>query len=385
MSSLEFPETPSSVALAAPAHGGDLHRAALRFDIPLDQWLDLSAALNPVPYPLAPIDIAGSHRLPSDLSTLINVARGYYGAKHLVALPGSQAAIQWLPLLRPRSTVAVPAIGYREHWFRWQWSGHRVVTYDPADADAIDALLGDRNAPVEVLLVINPNNPTGDRMDAGRLLGWWQQLHKRGGWLIVDEAFGDTEPALSLAPASDRAGLVVLRSLGKFFGLPGIRCGFALCDAALAERLAVAVGPWPLSDSSVQAALQALGDHAWQRAARARLHNDAELNRAALRAAFPGVRMNGTDLFSTLRMPAARALQVQTQLASRGVWTRLIDVDAMQREGVGELSAEKKSAEARVKGEADRVSLLRFGLVDPAAEADWVRYRSALAACGSDQ
>src|SRR5699024_8430797 len=148
-----------------PVHGGDLHRAAERYGRPLSitrpeqAWLDLSAALNPRPYPLPTASSAANWRLPGDLEPLLQAARDYYGAAQAVALPGSQAAIQWLPVLRPRGRVAVPGIGYREHWFRWQWAGHAVVTYHPGDTTAIDALLSaDGDAAVDVLVVINPNN-----------------------------------------------------------------------------------------------------------------------------------------------------------------------------------------------------------------------------------
>lgn len=366
---MSAPEHPGqmSVSVEPPVHGGDLHRAAERYGRPLtltapeQAWLDLSAALNPRPYPLPSADITRNWQLPGDLEPLLQAARDYYGAAQAVALPGSQAAIQWLPLLRPRGRVAVPSVGYREHGFRWQWAGHAVVTYDPADAAGIDALLSvEGEAAVDVLVVINPNNPSGDCHAPTQLLGWRERLAARGGWLVVDEAFADCEPALSVAAASDRPGLVVLRSLGKFFGLPGVRCGFALCDAELVARLTVAVGPWPLAAQSVEAALTALTDRRWQTAARQQLRAMATANRNVLRRAFAAAPQAGCDLFTTVRLSRACATEWQARLGEAGIWTRLIELDA--------------GSSARRTDQA----LLRFGLVDPDREVFWRRYVAAL-------
>lgn len=346
------PSPTTAAAVAPPAHGGDLHRAAERYGIPLQNWLDLSAALNPTPYPLDALDIASCHRLPTDMAALLDAARAYYGARHLVALPGSQAAIQWLPLLRPTGTVAVPSMGYREHWFRWQWAGHRMVSYDAGDVAMIDALVADRST--DVLVVINPNNPTGDRLAPDQLLRWRKRLAARGGWLVLDEAFADTDPARSLAGYSHLPGLVILRSLGKFFGLPGLRCGFALCDVALADRLSVAVGPWPLSGPALVAATRALSDQGWQRQARLRLATTRDRNGELLAPVL--VRWGGAvtvaDLFISGRLPLPSARALQDQLAGAGIWTRLV--------------------------EAEPLALLRWGLVDPADRQTWARYSAAL-------
>ncbi|MBS7676289.1 aminotransferase class I/II-fold pyridoxal phosphate-dependent enzyme, partial [Vibrio cholerae] len=81
---------------------------------------------------------------------------------------------------------------------------------------------------LDVLVVVNPNNPTGLSLSPQRLLDWHSRLAQRGGWLVVDEAFIDVTPDLSLASHADQVGLIVLRSFGKFFGLAGVRLGFVL-------------------------------------------------------------------------------------------------------------------------------------------------------------
>src|SRR5690606_32701627 len=112
----------------------------------------------------------------------------------------------------------------------------------------------------DVLLVVNPNNPSGRLIERERLLDWHARLAERGGWLLVDEAFMDCTPEHSLAVDSQKPGLIVLRSFGKFFGLAGLRLGFALAEPALLERLAEQLGPWAVSGPARAVATALLAD-----------------------------------------------------------------------------------------------------------------------------
>ena len=131
--------------------------------------------------------------------------------------------------MRARSRVGVVALGYNEHGYRWKQAGHEVIPLGFADFGA--AL----SRGSMLLVVCNPNNPTGERVAPAELLEWHARLSARGGWLVVDEAFADSTPETSMARYADREGLVVLRSLGKFFGLAGARIGFVLGLQVVAE------------------------------------------------------------------------------------------------------------------------------------------------------
>src|SRR5690606_1500921 len=146
-------------------------------------------------------------------------AASYYQTSQLIALPGSQAAIQLLPALRHQSCVGIIDPGYAEHAHCWQQAGHDVVRLSKAQ-------INEELHAIDVLLIINPNNPTGETFTQQELLHWHQQLQQRGGWLIVDEAFIAATPEASLLAHSPLPGLIILRSLGKFFGLAGLRVGF---------------------------------------------------------------------------------------------------------------------------------------------------------------
>jgi cobalamin biosynthetic protein CobC len=320
-------------------HGGNLRRAIAQFGGQPAEWLDLSTGINPHAWPAPPIAGDAWHRLPEPDPGLVQAACAYYGAPDLLPVAGTQAAIQSLPRLRTRSRVAVVSPTYAEHGFRWRDAGHDVIDVAPAD---IDAHLGS----CDVLVVCNPNNPTGHRVQPDVLLAWADRLHTRGGWLIVDEAFGDMEPALSVAAHCGLPGLIVLRSVGKFFGLAGLRLGFIGAEPALLARLADLLGPWSISGPAQVVGKAALADAAWQAAMRTRLADEGGRLRTLL--ARHGVQSHGTDLFQW--WAAADPVALHDHLARQHIWVRLFP-------------------------EAARG--LRLGL--PAAESDWARLALALA------
>lgn len=305
-------------------HGGALNAAAARFGIARADWLDLSTGINPQGWPLPPLPAEAWQRLPEPDDGLLDAAAGYYGTPHLLAVAGSQAALRALPRLRPRCRVGVLAQVYAEHAAAWHAAGHAVATLaGAAIEDALDRL--------DVLVLVNPANPSGETFAPERLHDWHARLAARGGWLVVDEAFIDATPAASLAPHAGPPGLVVLRSLGKFFGLAGARVGFVAAAPALCAALDAALGPWTVAGPARWVAARALADRAWQAATRQRLIADSARLAATLAAAgLPPA--GGTALFQYLRHPRAAALA--EALARRGVLVRRFAAPAALRFGL---------------------------------------------------
>ncbi|MBV2132840.1 threonine-phosphate decarboxylase CobD [Pseudomonas sp. MAP12] len=321
-------------------HGGRLRSAAQRYGIPLGDWLDLSTAIAPEPWPLPAIPVEAWARLPEDDDGLSEAACACYGAAHALPVAGSQAAIQALPQLLPPCRVGMLEPSYAEHAQAWQRAGHQLVRLAAADIDQrLDGL--------DVLVLVNPNNPTGELFAVEQLLDWHARLHARGGCLLVDEAFMDCTPEFSLATHSDKPGLIVLRSFGKFFGLAGVRLGFVLAEATLLELLAERLGPWAASGPARALGIQALADSS----AAARRLRTLRLQAAGQRLASllrkHGLAPEGgTALFQWLRHE--RAGELHDFLARRGILVRLFDQPAS----------------------------LRFG--QPADEAGWQRLAQAL-------
>jgi cobalamin biosynthetic protein CobC len=304
---------PSSPTLP---HGGDLSAAEALYGPPAQGWVDLSTGINPTPYPVGDIGGNAFSRLPEKaaMDDLLEAAQAYYAAPSLgtiVAAPGTQALIQWLPRLRPRSTVSVISPTYGEHAHAWCQAGHDVVEAAAPDQAPEDT---------DVLVVVNPNNPDGTRYTPEELLETGQRLALQGGWLIVDEAFGDVTPGLSLAAHCQQDGIILLRSFGKFFGLAGLRLGFALTSPEMAGRLNRALGPWAVAGPACEIGARALRDKAWIEQTRAALAAGRRRLEALLVESGLDIT-GGTDLFTTAR--TGRAGTLHGHLAGAGIWTRI--------------------------------------------------------------
>jgi len=320
-------------------HGGRLRQAAREYGIALADWVDLSTGINPDTYPIPPIDPLCWQRLPEDHDGLEAAAAAYYGSERLLALPGSQAAIQSLPRLFKPMAIACVSPLYEEHPHAWEKAGHQLRRL-PTLQRALSVMTPN-------VLLCNPNNPTANQLPRQSLLDAADQLRRRGGWLIVDEAFADAEPdntVVALAGSDDAPNLIVLRSLGKFFGLAGARVGFVFGAPDKLDRLRDVLGPWPVSHPSRFVAKRALEDSAWQTATRKQLADDSQ-RLAELLA--PLGEVSRTALFCTVK--TAQTNQLVEYFARRAILTRHYDA----------------------------TDLLRFGL--PADEAQWQGLKAALA------
>lgn len=294
-------------------HGGRLRSAVKQYDIPLEDWLDLSAALNPTPFPVGKIHHSVWHRLPEDDDPLIAIAARYYQTEQLLPVAGSQAAIQTLPFLFAQTKrVGVLRITYNEHAHAWQRAGHTLIALDEKDIDTqIENL--------DVLLLVNPNNPTGTVFTREQLLQWQALLQKKNGCLIIDEAFIDCDPQHSLITHAQQNGLIVLRSLGKFFGLAGARVGFVFGAQNLLDTLRETLGPWPISHPSRIAAQRALFDVEWQQQQRDIL--PLLSSRLAQLLSDNGLPpTGGCALFQWVQTPQAH--RIHQQLATQGILAR---------------------------------------------------------------
>ena len=340
-----------AVVCAAVPHGGNLSEAVRRYGIAREHWIDLSTGINPCGYPVPHIDAQTWLRLPDDDDDLEPIAANHYGAARALAVAGTQAAIRMLPHVLRAGGIGIGLLTYGEYAPAFAAAGfavERFVTAPLGDRrDAADFLLAPGEAlpaTLKHLVIVNPNNPGTESFDAATLLDWHRQLLSRGGGLVVDEAFVEATPQLSVARHVETDGLIVLRSIGKFYGLAGARAGFVLAPAALDRAMRGLRGPWSVSGPARAAVRAALLDDTWQCATRARLGEaSARLVRLLERH---GLKAAHTPLFAWVR--CADAAQLQQRLARRAIWVRRFDV----------------------------VSGLRFGL--PADERAWERLDQAL-------
>ncbi len=310
-------------------HGGRLRAAAQAFDIPLAQWLDLSTGIAPYGFDLPAIPLDAWSRLPEVEDELEAAAHGYYGAAPLLPVAGSQAAIQMLPRLRRQLQVGIVSPCYGEHAQAWRREGHRLSEFSEGSVPrALDGL--------DVLVVVNPNNPTGRLLAPELLLDWHAQLASRGGWLVVDEAFMDPTPEHSLARYAHLPGLIVLRSFGKFFAMAGARLGFVLAEAELLTALGDALGPWPIAGPSRFIGTVLLADRQGQHRQRERLRSDAQ-RLAQLLTASGLAPTGGCDLFQWVVTDESALLH--QYLACQGIVVRRFNYPPSLRFGIPPVEA----------------------------------------------
>jgi cobalamin biosynthetic protein CobC len=328
---------------SALPHGGDLGAARRLFPDAPEPFIDLSTGINPHSYPLPRLSSDVFERLPepSALDRLAAVAADTYGAPsadHVVAAPGTQILLPLVAGLVPPGRAAVLCPTYAEFRRVAALAGHDVTEvgeiHQLEDAD--------------LAVVVNPNNPDGRSFKKDQLRNLADALERRSGLLVVDEAFMDVGPAgASLAGEVERRNIVVLRSFGKFYGLAGLRLGFALAAPALAARLAASLGPWAVSGPAIAIGKAALVDVRWAEAMRKRLEGDARLLDSM--ATDSGIEIvGGTSLFRLARVPAAETLF--RHLGRAGILVRRF---------------------------TERPAWLRIGL--PGSEAAWDRLRATLA------
>ncbi|MBR9727955.1 threonine-phosphate decarboxylase CobD [Shewanella intestini] len=337
-------------------HGGNLDSFALKYHIERSQWLDLSTGVSPWSYPIPDIPTHAWNRLPEQDDGLIAAAADYYDGQAPLAISGSQAAIQTLPwaltALRGSSgTVLLPNVGYKEHEKAWRESDWHIEFYDSQiittgqNHDMEKALSPSlaQLARCDALVVINPNNPSGYHVPAHVLKQWYQLLAAKQGYLIVDEAFMDVTPQHAIDKGLGDQ-LVVLKSVGKFFGLAGIRAGFVFASMPIKNHLEAKLGPWTVNGPARYVCKCAFADTQWQQLQRQRLVAASD-RLIQLLSSFK-VKLVGTGLFQCAFFDdAPRWFDL---LCQQGVLTRL----------------------------TDERNAIRFGL--PMNEAQWAQLTNAL-------
>ena len=160
--------------------------------------------------------------------------------------------------------TTAPTFGYYTPCAQMQGMAIHAMPYEGATfafpLEAIrDALV---NTP-RLLLICNPNNPTGTRLAPQRILELAAAAPQT--LVVVDELYeaftGDS--VLPLADFSALPNLLVLRSLAKTAGLAGLRIGFAIGHAAVVDRVSRVTGPYDINSFAVTAAFAALRDQAY--------------------------------------------------------------------------------------------------------------------------
>ncbi|NQY13348.1 MAG: threonine-phosphate decarboxylase [Henriciella sp.] len=296
-------------------HGGAID--VMRMDYPdaPKPWIDLSTGINPWPYPNIKLSRKALTHLPTSadyqacqqaMATAIDAP-----PQTLILAPGSELLIRLLPDMLSAERVAILSPTYGDHSEAWRRAGVEIMhSENPLGLASM----------ADIVVVTQPNNPNGRVFTLQALESARQELARRGGWLIIDEAYVDLRPEQSLARHEAGAdGLILLRSFGKFFGLAGLRLGAMLAPESLADAMAKRLGVWPISGAALEIGTRAYSDVDWQIQTRTLLANaaarlDALLSEANIRV------IGGTELFRFIEHPNAN--DVFEHLARQGIYVR---------------------------------------------------------------
>lgn len=279
-------------------HGGGIDAALAEFGGARAEWLDLSTGINPVPYPIPTLEPDAWNTLPDQaaMDAVTVAARRFWNVPDnaaILAAPGASALIARIPYLAALGKVRVESRTYNEHEAAFRTAGWSVSDDTPS-----------------ARVIVSPNNPTGD---------YWAGTDQSP-LLIIDESFCDLFPEKSRIDLAVNSGTIILKSFGKFWGLAGLRLGFAIGDPALITKLSNALGPWPVSGPALCIGAAALTDHSWASQTRDRLAGDAARLDALMLAKGAEIQ-GGTDLFRLYRVDDAAAWQ--SRLAQRHIWSRI--------------------------------------------------------------
>ncbi len=279
--------------------------------------VDLSTGINPHPYPVSACDMEKWNKLPqqADETALLDAAAAYLncGPQHLVTSPGSQILISQLPYIVQNRTVQIMSPTYGEHSICWENAGHTILhrRHDEGLADQVD-----------VCIITNPNNPDGFITKREVIVSYAKSLAARGGILIVDEAFADVAPEISVVDLVDQLPIVVLRSFGKFFGLAGARVGFLVASAKFTNVFQRKFGPWAVSGPALDVATRAYADERWITETRKELNYQKE--RLVKLMGKSGIsHVGGTSLFGLFQHPDMS--RINRTLISAGIYARTFD------------------------------------------------------------
>lgn len=315
-------------------HGGNIYEAAKRFGIDEEDIIDFSSNVNPLGPPSAAKravkrSITFLDRYPDpEMNGLRKTVARYFGIKpgQVICGNGSNGLIRLIPqVFRPKK-VLIPVPTYMEYAAAAEDAGGKVVTFPLKEREGfrVDPLeMAFALKGMDMAFLCNPNNPTGLLISKVEMLEIVQYALQQGVRLVVDEAFMDFSDSDSIVKeAVQSSHLICLRAFTKFFGMPGLRIGYAVSDETTASDLRNGQEPWAVSIPAEQAAIAALNEWRYIKKTRRLIEKERERLLSALRI-LPGVEPFPCSAnFILLKLTSIDAWQLTEKLGQRGLLVR---------------------------------------------------------------
>ena len=295
-------------------HGGNLDYAIAEYGGEFSEWLDLSTGINLYPYPHVNVSDNSFHCLPyeSKLNDLKQAAAIYYDIPsdmEILPTAGVQQGIQSVRYLGNPGIAKILSPTYSEYEIVLKSFGWKVVKVQN---------LGELSN-ADLVVLVNPNNPDGRVVEKKEIL----ELASYANEIIIDESFADLRPEISMVPCINDKDITVFKSVGKFFGLPGMRLGFVIAKYSKIRALKKFTGPWNISGPALEVGLRALSDQDWVNKTRLRLEEGSKRLTKLLSSSGKLKVIGSTGLFTLVETRDAKNAQVH--FADRKIWTRVFD------------------------------------------------------------
>jgi threonine-phosphate decarboxylase len=263
-------------------HGGRVYQAAQSWGIAPEDVIDFSANINPLGPPpgvlvalencLQPINL----RTYPDLHAFLSAVAEKYSvaADQIVVGPGSSALIFAVLRAVLPATAIVMEPGFDEYFRACASVEADVIRPSLLEANCFAPDFASLVRTIEErkcdLVILNsPHNPTGCLYAREDLMALVDVAEENNVTVLLDEAFIDYVQEASLLPLVEtKERLIVLRSLTKFYAIPGLRVGYAVCAARMAAAISAQLDPWPVSAIALEAGRAVLAEEEYERESR---------------------------------------------------------------------------------------------------------------------
>ncbi len=291
-------------------HGGDIDLAIKKYGGEREDWIDLSTGINGASYPWQESINVELRNLPSKkilMQLEKAAARAYKIAESAdtAAVSGAQQIINLLPIcLKSCNSVAILGPTYNEYEKAFKRSGTKTKTVSETS----------KLSRSDIAIIVNPNNPTGKVIADETLAG----LSKKVRILIIDESF----KMFSSRRFLNFSNIIQINSLGKFFGLAGVRLGFVSGPSEFIKTVKEMLGPWPVSSLAAEIGIVALNDKVWISEMEKILVTESNALHEVCNSRNWEL-VGRTSLFHTYA--TSSCLEVEKQFAAHCIWVRTFD------------------------------------------------------------
>ena len=322
-----------------PTHGGNVYKIAREQRIPIDRILDFSASINP----LGP-SAAGLRAIRCSLKQTVHypdpdcwklrqeLAQQCGVDPDMILIGnGSTELIHLLPRALAIKAALIVGPTFEEYARALMGAGSSVQyvharrdeRFRPPLKEVMRQLTAKRSK-FDAVFLCNPNNPTGQMLNRLAVLELAEIVDRQQGWLIVDEAFIDYCQAQSIVSMlSAHPRMIVLRSLTKFYAMPGLRIGYLVSASKAVGQLKDRQPPWSVNSLAQAASLAALHDHVYATKSRSFMKSERSRFMRGLRSLSTVRTFSSAANFVLIELPSSTcAGEVTDRLASEGLLVR---------------------------------------------------------------